>query len=73
MGSSIIAVFALSSFLWGISGVGRDTVFWGFVLMLAWLPFYGWQARGVRNAKGLGKWIGKMRLVDLEAKRKSDR
>jgi len=47
LGSSIIAVLALLYSLWAISGTGRTTVFWGFVLMLAGLPIYWWQARKV--------------------------
>ena len=54
LGSSIIAVLALLYSLWAISGTGKATVFWGFVLMLAGLPIYWWQARKVRDAKGLG-------------------
>jgi len=44
-GASVIAVLALLYSLWAISGTGRVTVFWGFVLLLAGLPVYWWQAR----------------------------
>jgi len=44
-GASVIAVLALLYSLWAISGIGRDAVFWGFVLMLAGLPIYWWQGR----------------------------
>jgi len=44
-GASVIAVLALLYSLWAISGSGRDTVFWGLVLMLAGLPVYFWHAR----------------------------
>ena len=44
-GASVIAVLALLYSLWAISGTGRDTVFWGFVLLLAGLPVYWWQGR----------------------------
>jgi APA family basic amino acid/polyamine antiporter len=44
-GASVIAVLALLYSLWAIYGTGRDTVFWGFVLLLAGLPVYWWQTR----------------------------
>jgi APA family basic amino acid/polyamine antiporter len=28
--------------MWAIAGSGRDTVFWGFLLLLAGLPVYVW-------------------------------
>jgi APA family basic amino acid/polyamine antiporter len=49
MGASIIAVLALLYTVWAIAGSGRDAVFWGFVLLLAGLPVYWWQARQVRE------------------------
>ena len=48
-GGSVIAVLALLYSLWAIVGSGRDTVFWGFLLLLAGVPFYWWQ---VRNREG---------------------
>ena len=48
-GGSVIAVLALLYSLWAIVGSGRETVFWGFLLLLAGLPFYWWQ---VRNREG---------------------
>jgi APA family basic amino acid/polyamine antiporter len=47
-GASVIAVLALLYSLWAIAGSGRDTVFWGFGLLLAGLPIYWWQARKVK-------------------------
>ena len=44
-GATVIAVLALLYSLWAITGVGRETVFWGFLLLLAGLPFYWWQSR----------------------------
>jgi APA family basic amino acid/polyamine antiporter len=44
-GATVIAVLALIYSVWAIAGSGRDTVFWGFLLLLAGLPFYWWQAR----------------------------
>jgi APA family basic amino acid/polyamine antiporter len=31
--------------LWAVGGSGRDTVFWGFLLLLAGLPVYVWNRR----------------------------
>jgi APA family basic amino acid/polyamine antiporter len=42
-GATIIAVLALLYSLWAIAGSGRETVFWGFLLLLAGLPVYWWQ------------------------------
>jgi APA family basic amino acid/polyamine antiporter len=44
-GASVIAILALLYSLWAISGIGRDAVFWGVVLMAAGLPIYWWQGR----------------------------
>jgi len=44
-GASVIAVLALLYSLWAIVGSGRDTIFWGFALLLAGVPFYWWQVR----------------------------
>lgn len=44
-GASVIAVLALLYSLWAIAGSGKDTVFWGFSLLLAGLPIYLWQTR----------------------------
>jgi len=44
VGASIIAVLALLYSLWAIVGAGGRTVFLGFLLLLAGIPFYGWQA-----------------------------
>jgi APA family basic amino acid/polyamine antiporter len=45
-GASVIAVLAFAYSLWAIVGAGRETVFWGFLLLLAGIPFYWWQVRG---------------------------
>jgi APA family basic amino acid/polyamine antiporter len=39
---SIIAVLAFAYSLWAIAGAGHETVFWGFLLLLAGLPVYVW-------------------------------
>jgi APA family basic amino acid/polyamine antiporter len=44
-GASIVAVIALAYSLWAIVGAGRDTVFWGLLLLLAGVPFYWLQVR----------------------------
>ncbi len=44
-GATVIAVLALLYSLWAIVGAGWETVIWGFLLLLAGLPFYWWQAR----------------------------
>jgi len=28
--------------LWAIAGAGQETVYWGFLLLMAGLPFYVW-------------------------------
>lgn len=43
---AIIAGLALAYSVWAIIGSGADTVFWGFLLVLAGLPLYGWMVRG---------------------------
>ncbi|MFC1661318.1 amino acid permease [Gemmatimonadota bacterium] len=40
----LIATLALAYSVWAIVGSGADTVFWGFLLILAGLPLYGWMA-----------------------------
>ena len=44
-GASTIAILALLYSLWAIVGSGSETVFWGFLLLLAGVPFYWWQIR----------------------------
>ncbi len=42
LGASTIAVLGFLYSLWAIGGAGKDIVYWGFLLMLAGLPFYVW-------------------------------
>lgn len=37
-----VAVMAFAYSLWAIAGAGETSVFWGFLLILAGLPFYVW-------------------------------
>jgi basic amino acid/polyamine antiporter, APA family len=37
-----IALLAYGYSLWAVIGSGEETVFWGFVMLMAGLPFYGW-------------------------------
>ena len=42
LGFSVIAVLAFLYSLWAIAGSGRDTVYWGFLLLLTGVPVYVW-------------------------------
>jgi APA family basic amino acid/polyamine antiporter len=57
-GASVIAVLALAYSLWAIVGAGRDTVFWGFLLLLAGVPFYWLQLRRRNTQLALGETDG---------------
>jgi APA family basic amino acid/polyamine antiporter len=48
-GASVVAILALVYSLWAITGAGRDAIFWGLVLLLAGVPFFGWQVRERRG------------------------
>ncbi|MCU0356918.1 MAG: amino acid permease [Cyclobacteriaceae bacterium] len=37
-----IAMLAFIYSMWAVIGSGEETVFWGFVMLMAGLPFYGW-------------------------------
>lgn len=41
-GASIIAVLAFLYSLWAVGGSGQETVYWGFLLLLAGIPVYVW-------------------------------
>ncbi|MFO1349142.1 MAG: amino acid permease [Gammaproteobacteria bacterium] len=42
VGSTLIAALAFLYALWAIAGSGRDTVYWGFILLMAGIPVYVW-------------------------------
>ena len=39
----VLAALAFAFSLWATAGAGRDTLYWGTLLMLAGLPLYAWQ------------------------------
>ena len=49
-GTLLIAALAFAYSLVAIGGAGRDTVYWGFLLLMAGLPVYVWVLR--RRANG---------------------
>ncbi len=53
VGISVVAMFAFLYSMWAIAGSGRDTVFWGFLLLIAGLPVYVamlWRRRNATTA-----------------------
>jgi APA family basic amino acid/polyamine antiporter len=44
-GMRIVAGLAFSYSLWAIGGAGAETVYWGFLLLMAGLPVYVWVTR----------------------------
>jgi amino acid transporter len=44
-GMRVIAGLAFSYSLWAIGGAGTETVYWGFLLLMAGLPVYVWVTR----------------------------
>jgi len=41
-GAIAIAIMAFIFSLWSIIGAGQETVYWGFILLMAGVPFYVW-------------------------------
>jgi APA family basic amino acid/polyamine antiporter len=39
----VLASLAFTFALWATAGAGRDTLYWGTLLMFAGLPLYAWQ------------------------------
>jgi len=60
VGPSVIAVMALVYSLWAIVGAGRDTIFWGLLLLLAGVPFYWVQVRRRERQSALGEADGSL-------------
>ena len=44
-GMRIVAGLAFTYSLWAIGGAGAETVYWGFLLLMAGLPVYVWVSR----------------------------
>jgi len=42
LASSVLAILAFAYSLWAIVGAGKETVFWGFLLLMGSLPVYVW-------------------------------
>jgi len=38
----VLSLGAFAFSLWALAGSGQDTVYWGFILLLAGIPFYVW-------------------------------
>jgi len=47
--SFIIALLAFAFAFWAIAGAGEDIVYWGFLLLMAGIPFYVWITRKNNN------------------------
>jgi APA family basic amino acid/polyamine antiporter len=45
----LVPALAFLFSLWAIAGLGRDTVYWGFLLLLAGVPVYVWMKRSHRK------------------------
>jgi basic amino acid/polyamine antiporter, APA family len=45
----IVASLAFVFSLWAILGSGAETVYWGFIAILAGIPFYVWMKRNQEN------------------------
>lgn len=46
----LVPALAFLFSLWAIAGLGRDTVYWGFLLLMAGVPVYVWMKRRHRQA-----------------------
>lgn len=40
--NAILGILAFAFVVWGIAGCGHEIVYWGFLLLLAGIPFYVW-------------------------------
>jgi len=51
-GASLVSALAFAYALWAIGGAGAETVYWGFLLLVAGLPVYVWvRGRGARGPR----------------------
>jgi APA family basic amino acid/polyamine antiporter len=41
----ILAFLAFAFSLWAVAGSGEETVYWGFMAIIAGIPFYVWMKR----------------------------
>ncbi|MCB0632647.1 MAG: amino acid permease [Saprospiraceae bacterium] len=46
----IAASIAFGFSLWAMAGSGQETVYWGFILLMAGIPFYVWLKKGEKTA-----------------------
>jgi basic amino acid/polyamine antiporter, APA family len=37
-----VALLAFIYSMWAVGGSGQETVYWGFLLLMAGVPLYGW-------------------------------
>lgn len=42
LGSMVLSVAAFAFSLWALGGAGQEIVYWGFLLLMAGIPFYVW-------------------------------
>lgn len=47
----LVPALAFLFSLWAIAGLGRDTVYWGFLLLLAGVPVYVWMRRSQQQSR----------------------
>ncbi len=50
-GKVIIALLAYGYSMWAVIGSGMETVYWGFILLMAGLPFYVWMRKSELQQK----------------------
>lgn len=50
--NAILGILAFAFVVWGIAGCGHEIVYWGFLLLLAGIPFYVWlKKKALEEAK----------------------
>ena len=50
----LLASVSFAFSLWAIAGAGQDTVYWGFLLLMAGVPFYVWVSLKKKGGSGMG-------------------